>query len=153
MARFRFRLQSVLNIKARLEEQQKLNFAAARKKLSEEEEKLRALYVRKEEYEQKGRRMRNEVLNVTEILENETAIVRIKEFIDDQTATVRLCEKKLEEERIKLVEAMKERKTYEKLRENALEAFLKEELKKEGVENDEHNSFVYGQREMTGNTD
>ena len=43
MARFVFRLQSVLNIKLRLEEQQKLSFAAARRRLDDEELKLAGL--------------------------------------------------------------------------------------------------------------
>ena len=146
MAKFQFRMQSVLNIKLRLEEQEKLSFAAQRKRLDDEEEKLQGLFKRKEFYEEEGRKMRNKALKVNDILENEAAIIRIKEYIDEQTKVVKEAERLLEEERLKLSEAIKERKTYEKLRENALDAFLKEELRKEGLENDEHNSFVYGRK-------
>ncbi|MCR5310357.1 MAG: flagellar export protein FliJ [Lachnospiraceae bacterium] len=147
MARFQFRMQSVLNLKIRLEEQQKNAFAAAKKRLDDEIEKLSALYKRKESYEEEGRRMRDATLSVQDILDNETAIVRMKEYIDAQTEKVMLCEQELEAERIKMVEMMQERKTYERLREKAFEQFLEDEKHEEGVINDEHNSYVYGTKE------
>ena len=147
MARFQFRMQSVLNLKIRLEEQQKNVFAAAKKRLDDEIEKLSALYKRKESYEEEGRRMRDATLSVQDILDNETAIVRMKEYIDAQTEKVMLCEQELEAERIKMVEMMQERKTYERLREKAFEQFLEDEKHEEGVINDEHNSYVYGTKE------
>lgn len=150
MAKFVFRLQSVLNIKSRLEEQQRLNFASTRKRLDEEEEKLNKLCSRRDFYEEEGKKLREKTLVVTEILENEEAIVRIKEYISDQTLRVKEAEDNLELERRKLVEAMKEKKTYEKLRENAFDEFLKESSHTEAVENDEHNSFVYGRRQLSG---
>ena len=144
MAKFQFRMQSVLNLKIRLEEQQKNAFAAAKRRLDEEIENLSKLYARKEGYEEEGRKMREETLSVNDILENETAIVRMKEYIDEQTKRVMECERQLEEERVKMVEMMQERKTYERLREKAFEQFLEDEKHEEGVINDEHNSFVYG---------
>lgn len=150
MARFNFRLQSVLNIKLRLEEQQKLAFAAARKRLDEEEEKLELLKERKAGYEEEGRKLREKSLCVQDILDNEESIVRIKEYIRDQEFRVAEATEALEEERRKLEEAMKERKTYEKLREQAFDEFMAEEKHTEAVENDEHNSFVYGQRRLHG---
>jgi len=147
LAKFTFRLQSVLNIKLRLEEQQKNAFSQAKKRLDEEEEKLRLLFGRLEEYEEEGRAMREKALHVRDILENEEALIRIKEYIEDQKAQVRLYERKLEEERLKLVELMKERKTYERLREKAFEEFLEEEKHEEAVANDEHNSYVYGKKD------
>ena len=148
MARFVFRLQSILNIKLRLEEQQKLDFAAARRRLDDEELKLAGLMDRLSFYEEEGRRLRDSNLVLQDILDNEESIVRIKEYIVDQRKAVKRAEDALEEERIKLVEAIKERKTYERLREKAFEEFMAEENHKEGVENDEHNSFVYSRRQL-----
>ena len=147
MARFQFRMQSVLHLKIRLEEQQKNAFAAAKKRLDDEIEKLSALYKRKEFYEEEGRRMRDDALSVQDLIDNGTAIVRMKEYIDAQTEKVMLCEQELEAERIKMVEMMQERKTYERLREKAFEQFLEDEKHEEGVINDEHNSYVYGTKE------
>lgn len=146
MAKFVFRLQSVLNLKARLEDQQKNVFAATRKRLDDEEEKLKNLYGRKAFYEEEGRTLRAKTLNIQDIMDNETSIKKIGEYIEDQTAQVRLWEKKLEEEREKLVEMMREHKTYERLREKAFEEYLENEKHEENVITDEHNSYVYGEK-------
>ena len=45
MARFRYRMQSILDIKLKMETQAKQEFAAAQQRLNEEEEKLAALIV------------------------------------------------------------------------------------------------------------
>ena len=147
MAKFSFRLQSILNLKLRLEEQQRNAFSQAKRRLDEEIEKLDGLYVRLSDYEAEGCRMREDTLKLQDILDNEEAIMRMKEFIEDQKAQVRLYEMRLEEERKKLVDLMQERKMYERLREKAFDAYLEEEKHIEGVENDEHNSYVYGVKE------
>lgn len=144
MAKFTFRLQSVLNIKLRLENQQRNVFAQAQKHLNDEEEKLNNLVLRKNRYEDEGRELRSKNLQVIDIMENQNAIIRMSEFIDEQTANVILAEQKVEEERSKLVEMMQERQMYERLREKAFEEFLENEKHEEGVINDEHNSYVYG---------
>ena len=146
MARFQFRMQSVLNLKARLEEQQKNAFAAAKKRLDDEIDKLDALYERKKSYEDEGRRLREDALHIQDLIDNETAIVRMKEYIDAQKQVIAKAEQEVEEERRKMVEMMQERKTYERLREKAFEQFLEEEKHEEGVINDEHNSYVYGSK-------
>lgn len=143
MAKFSFRLQSILNLKLRLEDQQRNVFAAAKRALDEEEDKLNMLYVRLSSYEEEGRRLRDKTLVVRDLIDNEHAISLVKDYIEDQKAQVRLAEARLEEERLKLVEMIKERQTYEKLREKAFEEFLEAQKHEEGVANDEHNSFVY----------
>ena len=144
MARFVFRLQSVLNLKTRLEELQRNSFAAARRRVDEEEEKLNMLYGRLSFYEEKGRGMLTDALHVRDIIENEHAISIVKEFIEDQKIEVKKAEELLEVERLKLVEAIKDRKTYERLREKAYDEYVEEEKREEGIVNDEHNSYVYG---------
>ena len=51
MANFQYRMQSILNIKLKMEEQAKMQFAQAQAKLNEEEARLHALVIRKEQYE------------------------------------------------------------------------------------------------------
>ena len=147
MAKFVFRLQSVLNLKSRLEEQQRNAFASARRRVDEEEEKLNTLYGRLDYYEEEGRNMLCVSLHVRDIIDNENAISIVKDYIEDQKVALKLAEQKLEEERLKLVEAMKEKKMYERLREKAYDTYLEEEKHDEGVINDEHNSYVYGTKE------
>ena len=144
MARFVFRLQSVLNLKTRLEEQQRNAFASARRRVDEEEEKLNQLYGRLSFYEERGRGMLIDSLHVREIIDNEHAISTVKEFIEDQKLEVKKAEELLEIERLKLVEAIKDRKTYERLREKAYDEYVEDEKRDEGIVNDEHNSYVYG---------
>lgn len=148
MAKFQFRMQSVLNLKIRLEEQQRNAFAAAKKRLDEEIDKLDALYVRKAGYEQEGRDMREKALHIQDILDNETAILRMNEYIDAQKLVIKRAENQVEAERAKMIEMMQERKTYERLREKAFEQFMEDEKHEEGVINDEHNSYVYGTKEQ-----
>ena len=65
-----------------------------------------------------------------------------------ETPTLSQLEAELEKERQKLKEAMQERKIQEKLRENAFEAFMREEKASESREIDELTSYTYGQKKM-----
>lgn len=146
MSKFIYRMQNILNLKLKLEEQQKMEFAAARKRLDEEEEKLELLFGRKAGYEEEGRRLREDSLNVQDIRDNRNAILQMDEYIAYQKVQVSKAEAELEKERQKLKEAMQERKIQEKLRENAFEVFMKEENAREGKEVDELVSYTYGQK-------
>ena len=88
MAKFRYRMQSILEIKKKLEEQAKNEFAAARAALNEEEDKLEQLKKRKEAYEDEGRALRENTLNIMDIIENKEALLRMDEFIADQGLNV-----------------------------------------------------------------
>ena len=57
MARFRYKMQSILDIKEKLETKAKQDFAQANQRLMEEEEKLDALKRRKEAYLEEGIQM------------------------------------------------------------------------------------------------
>ena len=146
MSKFIYRMQNILNLKLKLEEQQKMEFAAARKRLDEEEEKLELFLGRKAGYEEEGRRLREDSLNVQDIRDNRNAILQMDEYIAYQKVQVSKAEAELEKERQKLKEAMQERKIQEKLRENAFEVFMKEENAREGKEVDELVSYTYGQK-------
>ena len=146
MAKFIYRMQNILNLKLKLEEQQKMEFAAARKRLDEEEDKLHLLFRRKEGYEEEGRRLREDNLNVQDILDNRNALLQMDDYIAFQRIQVSKAEAKLEEERQKLQEAVQERKIQEKLRENAFEVFVREENARESKELDELVSYTYGQK-------
>lgn len=147
MARFRYRMQSVLNIKLKMETQAKQEFAAAKAALDEEEEKLEGLKLRKAEYEKKAEILLADKLKVREIMENKTAILRMDDYIKAQILQVRLAEGQLEKAREHLKEVMMERKTHETLREKAFEEFLQEEKQAESKEIDQLTSYTYGQKQ------
>ncbi len=146
MARFRYSMQSILNIKLKMETQAKQEFSAARIALDEEEERLQALYDRKSGYEEAGKKLLSGALKLREINENKMAIRCMEDYIEKQRINVDMAEKKLERAREKLAEVRMERKTHETLKEKAFEAFLMEEKRQESKEIDQLTSYTYGQR-------
>lgn len=146
MAKFIYRMQSILDIKVKLETQARMQFATAKHALNEEEEKLECLYKRKEDYIEEARRSRSNVLNVKELRESKTAIQTMDDFIVVQTRQVEKAAQVVEEARERLEEVMKERKTHEKLREKSFEEFKVELNHEESKEIDELTSYTYGQK-------
>lgn len=144
MARFRFPLENILNMKEKLEEQAKNEYGQANARLLSEQEKLDLLNERLEDAKHKLREILQEVLSVTEIQRREDAVEIIKFYVTQQILVVKRCEKELEIAREKLSEAMKERKIFEKLREKAFEEFVREEGRREQKEVDELMSYKYG---------
>lgn len=148
MSKFIYRMQNILNIKSKLEEQAKMDYGLAQAKLNEEEEKLMQLQKRRTDYEEDARAALHNALSVQKMRENKEAILRMDEWIELQKIEIRKAEKKLEEERERLQEAVQERKIHEKLRENAFETFMQEEKARESREIDELTSYTYGQKTM-----
>ena len=146
MARFVYRMQSILNIKIQMENQAKMEFGQAQRRLLEEEERLEGLYNRKEFYLEEGRKLRMDSLKVLSLRDNEYAVARMEEYIEAQKEAVRNAELQVEEARQKLQEVMTERKAQERLREKAFEQFMQEENAREGKEVDELTSYTYGQK-------
>lgn len=149
MAKFIYRMQSILNIKNQMENQARMELGQAQRRLLEEEERLEALYGRKEYYLEEGRRFRLNTVLVQNLRENEYAVARMEEYIETQKGNVARAEMMVEEARRKLQEIMQERKMQEKLREKAFEQFMREENAKESKEIDELTSYTYGQKKGT----
>ena len=146
MGRFRYRMQSILDIKIKMETQAKQQFASAKKALDEEVEKLEVLYQRKAAYEEEARELLAGPLNVLEITVNKEAILRMEEYIALQKQVIERARRRLEDAREALKEVMQEREIQEKLREKAFENFLAEEKALEGKEIDQLVSYTYGKR-------
>lgn len=151
MARFRYSLQSILDIKMKMETQAKQEFSAAKNKLDEENEKLAGLYRRKADYEDEAKRLLMGTLRVKDIEDNKNALLCMDEYIALQKLQVNRAEKKLDDARERLTDVMKERKTHETLREKAFEEFMMEENKAEGKAVDELTSYTYGQKRQVEN--
>lgn len=147
MAVFRYKLQSVLDIKQKLEEQEKIAFGLASARLSEEQEALQNLMIRKAGYDRQARRLVEGTINVLEINACRSAIEVMKTKIRAQMLEVRKAQRQLEVVRQRLNAVMVERKTYEKLREKKFEEFKQELLQEENKEVDELVSYTYHQNE------
>ncbi len=146
MAKFRYRMQSILNIKYQLETQAKMEVGRAQMRLNEEQEKLQALFDRKEAYFEEGRQMQKETVHANELRDNRNAVLIMDELIAVQEFEVLKAEEAVEKARAKLTEIMQERKMHEKLKEKALLQFLDEEKAAEFKVVDELTSYTYGQR-------
>ena len=143
MARFKYGMQNILDLKVKLEDQQRMALAAARINLNSEEDKLETLYTRKNNYEEALRTACKNKLNLNTIKIGAAAFESMDYFIGLQKVEVKKAEGKLKIEQDKMVEAMKERKIQEKLREKAFDRFLKEIADEESKMVDELVAYKY----------
>ncbi len=143
MAKFIYRMQNVLVLKQKLEEQEKINYTIAANALNTEQQKLQELIVRRASYEKQLSDLMHGVLDLRKIQRCRNSIDAMRSLIRDQLINVQKAEKALEEARKRLDTVMKDRKTHEKLREHAFERF-KEELKAAEIkEIDELTSYTH----------
>ena len=131
MAVFRYKMQGILDIKEKLENKAKQDFAEANMRLDAEKQKLRM-----------------EIIDVRKIRENKIAVLKMDEYIANQKKEIARAAKAVEKARAALQEVMQERKAHEKLKESAFEEFVKEEQATESKEIDQLTSYTYGQKLM-----
>ena len=144
MEKFKYGMQNILDLKTKLEDQQKMALATARINLNDEEDRLNSLYARKKDYEDKLRESYKDRLNVNIIKRGALAYESMDYFIGLQKIEVKKAEGNVKIEQDKMVEAMKERKIQEKLREKAFDKFLKEMNAEEAKLVDELVAYKYG---------
>lgn len=137
-------MQSILDIKQKLEDQEKSRYAEALAKLAAENAKLESLQRRRDMYEDRLRQSVSQTLDLLEIRENREAIESLKLFISQQVIVVHKAEQNVEAALYRLRQAMMERKGQERLRENAFEEYRIELNLEERKEIDELVSFQYG---------
>lgn len=143
MAKFTYRMQSILDIKIKMENQAKIAYGIANTKLLEEQEKLKAIINRRREYEREAKELVMGTIDIPKVRDNKRAIDTIKSMQRTQMMNVHVAEKNLESARKHLNDVMMERKTHEKLREKAFEEFKQEIQYAEGKEIDELVSYSY----------
>lgn len=147
MKKFRYSMQSLLVIKQKLEDQAKAAYGAAKLRLSEEEECLAALQRRREEYVEEKRQVMATRLDVPKLNRLQMAVEAMDDQIARQKQNVKKAELAVRAAEERLVESMTERKTQERLRENAFEVYRQEMNAEEQKEIDERTSFRYGTTE------
>ena len=148
MARFVYKMQSVLNIKQQTENQTKMEFAMAQAELNKQLDILEEYVTRKENYLREAEELRNDdSLKLQEILDNQYATAQMDVMIKQQASVVKQYEDRVEQVRIKLTRNIQERKMQETLRDRAFSEYLEEQKQEEAKENDQRTSFTYGQRQ------
>lgn len=148
MARFVYRMQSVLNIKQKTEGQIKMEFAAAQAELNKQMDILENYFNRKDNYLREAEELRNaDKLKLQDILDNQYATAQMDVMIASQARVVKQHEEIVEKARAKLTKAIQERKMQETLRDRAYAEWIEEEKQEEAKENDQRTSFTYTQRQ------
>ena len=146
MAKFVYRMQNILNIKEKLETQAKNEFAIASANLAREEATLETLNRRKDGYEELLKQLYLDNLDIPKITEAQNAVELLKYQIKLQQIRVKSAEKELVAARVKLRDAMVERKTHDRLKEREFEQFLADEARAENKVIDELVSYRFGQK-------
>ena len=143
MARFNFRLKGFLHIKTKLEDQRKLEYGKALQQLEKEKKKKLQLI------EQLGiqiklfRNSLHTLIQPADISRYNNTIESIKHRIIEQDKHIAAAEVHTEEKRVALVEAVKERKMLESIKDKQFEEYMREERHAEQKVFDEVTSYQY----------
>lgn len=136
-------MENILQIKLKLEEQAKITYSNARSKLTKEEEALHLLEETLASYQEEQRRSRLSRLDLIKIRRTEDAVEVMLHKAKQQKIAVSNAEKRLEIARIRLNDAVVERKTQERLKEKAWDEYMLEFEAEERKEVDELTSYVF----------
>lgn len=143
MAKFIFNMQSLLNIKEKLEDKSKTEYGKALNKLEEEKNILLSLENKKRENILSFKQSISLSVKPNYIDSINKYISFIDKKIEEQQENIDKAKKFVEEKRLQLLEAIKQRKVLEALKEKEKENYFKEELKKEQKVIDEIVSYKY----------
>ena len=143
MAKFRYRMQNILDIKLKLESQAEIAYSAANAEYQEQQEILQKLLIRRNGYERRLRELMEGELDVAEVKHAKADVEAVREMVNRQMIQVQKAQQKVNAARAELNQVMMERKTQEKLRENAFEDFKKELADAENKEIDELVSYTF----------
>jgi len=134
--KFEFRLQSVLQIRQKLEDIRAIELKQAQMALKQEEEKLQMINTKKEEHFQKANL--GETFLAPFSLKIQTSYTNQLNFlIENQNQSVQLAEKHVDEKRSILLKASQEKKIVEKLKEKKEEEFSRSMAQHEIIANSE----------------
>ena len=143
MKKFRYSMESLLQIKMKMEEQMRIAYLNARTRLTQEEEKLKQFEMKKMALEEELRSLRMNRLDLLKIKQCEHAIEITVMNIKQQAIAVKNAAHRLEVARIRLNDAMVDRKTQERLKEKAFDEYLLELEAEDRKEIDERTSFQF----------
>lgn len=147
MARFRYRMQNILQIKEKLEAQAKNEYAQANMELMAEQDCLKEMLKREEELTVESRELLlKDSLSIKDIENNKLSRQLHKEAMKKQALAIHAAEQNVEKKRIEMTKLMQDRKTHETLKQKAFEQFLQEEKAEESKQIDQLTSYVYGKK-------
>ena len=138
MRRFKFRLQSVLNLKEKKLEDERMALAQILGVLEDQKDTLLSLNDKKEQIEKSFDNANKEAaLDIQNIVNARNYLEKISNEIKTQFEIIKKTQIELDEQTQKVNEAYKELKVLEKLKEKQYEEFLKEFRQNETKELDD----------------
>lgn len=137
MRRFRFRFQRILEVKERIEEARRIALGEAIAVLNRERDRLEELLEVRRRYRRASTVLSAAVLDPGLLSLNVGYLQRLQREIGEQESRIRKVEAVVEERRQRLLAASRDRRTYEILKEKALEAHREEQLRRERMQLDE----------------
>ena len=147
MRRFRFRFQRLLEIKERMEERRRAELGEAVAVLNQERDRLAELRRIQQFYRQGPKSLPDAPLDPFLLALNASYDQRLRREAQEQLDRIRQIEEEVEKRRQKLVDATKERRVYEILKERAVEAYQHERRRQEQMVLDEIGGQLYIRRE------
>ena len=148
MPRFNFRLQQYLGIKEQFEDQKEIEYAQALRRLEQEKEIKRRLEEQRDAQIFHFRESLKILIKPSDLRRYNNTIEFLKRRINEQIQRIQAAQTYAEKKRLELVEAMKERKALESVKENALEEHIRAEFLTEQKEIDELISYKYSNEEV-----
>ncbi|NLI15368.1 MAG: flagellar export protein FliJ [candidate division Zixibacteria bacterium] len=140
MKKLKFRLERIRKYKEQIEDDRKRYLAVTQNKLNEEKTRLSAIIETRDRYMAVFGVRSTGKINMRELILSKRHLDKLSADIVMQTKAVKLAEQEVNKAQKALIEAVKERKKYEKLKEKQLENHRKENLLSENKELDEYGS-------------
>lgn len=143
MAKFQFPLQSLLHIKEKLETQYQVEYGVAVQQRDRQQQELSRIGGLIQEENQVFFEKQSVAFRIRDLTAVQNKIAYLKAKEKEAAARLYELEDQVVRKRDRLSKAMQERKTYEILREKALEAYYEEEKQEAMKLIDEQVSFKY----------
>ncbi len=138
MKAFSFRLESILNLRTSMESILKKELSVIEDELVREEEKLDSLI---ESYTNGvSELMRSEEFTPSKVDVTRDYLLMLKSYMEEVSQSIKEIRKRSEEKKDELIEASKDRKALDLLKEKRFKEYIKEMLRYEETLIDEYNS-------------
>ncbi|MCX8147511.1 MAG: flagellar export protein FliJ [Candidatus Woesearchaeota archaeon] len=143
MAKFIFKLQSLLNVKMQMEDNLKNELGKATQKLENEKERLRQIENERIECINQVSGESSRGIMVGKLKEYSAFISFLKEKAELQKENINYAQNVVDKYREQLIKVVQEKEMLEKLKEKKFKEYLKEQFKEEQKINDEITSYKY----------
>lgn len=143
---FKFKLQKALEIKEKEEEEKRIELLEKQKILERELGKLSEIEDEITKTLDSYSMSKNGSLDINTMLSYENFLKKLKGNKESQVEVVKLYKNKVEECKENFLEARKDKKIFEKLKEKSYEKYMEESLREEQKFIDELSSNMYNRR-------